>query len=35
MAALMLVLALMLWVMHRDNIRRLLAGSEGKIGQKA
>ncbi len=33
--ALMLVLALMLWVMHRDNIRRLLAGSEGKIGQKA
>ncbi len=35
MAALMLVLALMLWFMHRDNIRRLLAGSEGKIGQKA
>jgi hypothetical protein len=23
-----------LWIMHRDNIRRLLAGTEGKIGQK-
>jgi acyl phosphate:glycerol-3-phosphate acyltransferase len=34
-AGLMIVLALMLWFMHRDNIRRLMAGTEGKIGQKA
>jgi glycerol-3-phosphate acyltransferase PlsY len=34
-AALMLVLAAMLWFMHRENIQRLLAGTEGKIGQKA
>jgi acyl phosphate:glycerol-3-phosphate acyltransferase len=27
------VLAIVLWVKHRDNIRRLLAGSEGKIGR--
>jgi glycerol-3-phosphate acyltransferase PlsY len=33
-AALMAVLAALLWIMHRDNIRRLLAGTEGKIGQK-
>jgi glycerol-3-phosphate acyltransferase PlsY len=33
-AALMAVLAGLLWIMHRDNIRRLLAGTEGKIGQK-
>jgi glycerol-3-phosphate acyltransferase PlsY len=33
-AALMAVLAALLWFMHRDNIRRLLAGTEGKIGQK-
>ncbi len=35
MAGLMALLAALLWLMHRDNIRRLLAGSEGKIGQKA
>ena len=29
-----LVLAAVLWWKHSDNIRRLLAGSEGKIGQK-
>ncbi len=34
-AALMAVLAALLWIMHRDNIRRLLAGTEGKIGQKS
>lgn len=34
-AALMAVLAALLWFMHRDNIRRLLAGTEGRIGQKA
>ncbi|WP_376987570.1 glycerol-3-phosphate 1-O-acyltransferase PlsY [Bosea sp. R86505] len=33
-AALMAVLTLLLWFMHRANIVRLLAGSEGKIGQK-
>ncbi|WP_324133903.1 glycerol-3-phosphate 1-O-acyltransferase PlsY [Bosea sp. (in: a-proteobacteria)] len=33
-AALMAVLAALLWFMHRANIARLLAGSEGKIGQK-
>jgi glycerol-3-phosphate acyltransferase PlsY len=33
-AALMAVLAALLWIMHRDNISRLLAGTEGKIGQK-
>ncbi len=27
------VLALLLWVMHRPNIARLLAGTEGKIGR--
>jgi glycerol-3-phosphate acyltransferase PlsY len=35
LAVAMLVLSAMLWLMHRDNIRRLLAGTEGKIGQKA
>lgn len=33
-AALMTVLAALLWFMHRENIARLLAGREGKIGQK-
>jgi glycerol-3-phosphate acyltransferase PlsY len=33
-ALLMAVLAALLWFMHRGNIARLLAGSEGKIGQK-
>ena len=33
-AALMLALTVLLWVMHRANIRRLLDGSEGKIGAK-
>jgi acyl phosphate:glycerol-3-phosphate acyltransferase len=33
-AALFLVLSALLWIMHRDNIRRLLTGSEGKIGAK-
>jgi glycerol-3-phosphate acyltransferase PlsY len=35
MAALMAVLAALLWFMHRENIQRLLAGTEGKIGQKS
>lgn len=33
-ALLMAVLSALLWFMHRTNIARLLAGSEGKIGQK-
>src|SRR5215475_3356311 len=31
-AELFAVLAVLLWVMHRSNIARLLAGAEGKIG---
>jgi glycerol-3-phosphate acyltransferase PlsY len=34
-ALLFLLLAVMLWIMHRANITRLLAGSEGKIGAKS
>jgi len=30
----MAVLSVLLWIMHRENIARLLAGTEGKIGQK-
>jgi glycerol-3-phosphate acyltransferase PlsY len=30
-----LLLAALLWFMHRDNIRRLLDGTEGKIGSTA
>ena len=33
-AALFVVLTALLWIMHRDNIRRLLTGIEGKIGVK-
>lgn len=33
-ALLMAVLTLALWFMHRENIARLVAGREGKIGQK-
>ena len=33
-AALFLLLTILLWIMHRSNISRLLAGSEGKIGAK-
>ncbi len=33
-AQVMGVLTLLLWFMHRENIARLLSGSEGKIGQK-
>jgi glycerol-3-phosphate acyltransferase PlsY len=33
-ALLMGVLTLLLWFMHRENIKRLLSGREGKIGQK-
>jgi acyl phosphate:glycerol-3-phosphate acyltransferase len=35
LAALFAVLTLLLFYMHRENIKRLLAGKEGKIGQKA
>ncbi len=35
MAAAAAVMALMLFWRHRENIQRLLAGSEGKIGAKA
>jgi glycerol-3-phosphate acyltransferase PlsY len=33
-AALLLLLSLLLWIMHRANIARLLQGQEGKIGVK-
>ena len=33
-AMLFALLAVLLWVMHRANIARLLAGTEGKIGAK-
>ena len=32
-AALFFVLSLLLWYMHRTNIRRLMTGTEGKIGK--
>jgi glycerol-3-phosphate acyltransferase PlsY len=35
LAALFGLLTLLLFYAHRENINRLLAGSEGKIGQKA
>ncbi len=35
MAALMAGLATLLWIMHRENISRLMSGTEGKIGQKS
>jgi glycerol-3-phosphate acyltransferase PlsY len=35
LAALFAVLTLLLFYAHRENIKRLLAGNEGKIGQKA
>jgi glycerol-3-phosphate acyltransferase PlsY len=34
LAALFAVLTMLLFYMHRENIRRLQAGTEGKIGQK-
>jgi len=34
-AVLFAMLTLLLWFTHRENIRRLVAGSEGKIGVKA
>jgi glycerol-3-phosphate acyltransferase PlsY len=35
LAVLLAVLTLLLFYKHRENIERLLAGTEGKIGQKA
>jgi acyl phosphate:glycerol-3-phosphate acyltransferase len=35
MAELFVVLAVLLWWKHGENIRRLMAGTEGRIGQKA
>lgn len=34
-AELFILLAALLWWTHRENIRRLLSGTEGRIGQKA
>ncbi len=34
-ATLLAALSVLLWIMHRANIRRLLAGEEGKIGAGA
>ncbi|MCK9918665.1 glycerol-3-phosphate 1-O-acyltransferase PlsY [Microbacteriaceae bacterium K1510] len=34
-AVLFLLLTVLLWIMHRANISRLLAGTEGKIGAKS
>lgn len=31
---LLAILTVLLWIMHRANIRRLLAGTEGRIGRK-
>jgi len=33
-AAILAVMAALLWIKHHENIRRLLAGTEGKIGAK-
>jgi acyl phosphate:glycerol-3-phosphate acyltransferase len=33
LAELFALLTVLLWLMHRENIQRLLAGTEGKIGQ--
>jgi glycerol-3-phosphate acyltransferase PlsY len=33
-AALFLVLTVLLWVMHRENIARLINGTEGKLAAK-
>jgi glycerol-3-phosphate acyltransferase PlsY len=33
-AILFLLLTVVLWVKHRDNIKRLIEGTEGKIGRK-
>jgi glycerol-3-phosphate acyltransferase PlsY len=33
-AALLFVLTILLWIMHRANISRLLNSQEGKIGAK-
>jgi glycerol-3-phosphate acyltransferase PlsY len=33
LAELFALLTVLLWFMHRENIQRLLAGTEGKIGQ--
>jgi glycerol-3-phosphate acyltransferase PlsY len=35
LALLFTVLTLLLWFTHRENIRRLVAGNEGRIGAKA
>jgi len=35
LAGLFAVLTLLLWLKHHENIRRLLAGTESKIGKKA
>jgi glycerol-3-phosphate acyltransferase PlsY len=35
LAILFALLSLLMFYMHRENIRRLLAGNEGKIGQKS
>jgi glycerol-3-phosphate acyltransferase PlsY len=34
-ALLFLVMTALLWIMHRANISRLMAGTEGKIGSKS
>jgi glycerol-3-phosphate acyltransferase PlsY len=34
-ALVFLVLTALLWIMHRQNIARLLDGTEGRIGKKS
>lgn len=34
LAAVFVVLSVLLWIMHRANIQRLMAGTEGRIGKK-
>lgn len=35
LAAVFAVLSVLLWIMHRANIQRLMAGTEGRIGKKS
>jgi glycerol-3-phosphate acyltransferase PlsY len=34
-ALLFTILTAMLWIMHRSNIARLIAGTEGRIGERS
>jgi glycerol-3-phosphate acyltransferase PlsY len=34
-SAVIAIMTMLIWVMHYENIRRLIAGTEGRIGQKS